>query len=143
MIPHTIIAEQDASYANVKRTVLRVRFDVDTLPSEGALRELVTDLFDNDFPTDYDECTIFGYMPEMDTDGPAYVMAEEKEGEVSFRTSPLVLVGTKWEEDMKMVYIVTEGEYSDYRIVAVSCHWKTPRRYATFLDKLAISGEQK
>jgi len=96
-LDYSIIEETDLSYEDKGDMVYRVQVKTDAMPSEAELKYLTNYLWQHD-GSQWDTLTIFLYLPEMNTDGMAYAVADfNSEKMTSFRVQPQSLEGTKWQ----------------------------------------------
>ncbi len=78
-IRYSILERKDTSYARVKRKVFRVQLNVQGVPSESQVRS-VSQKVHEDYGRGLDLFTVFSYLPNMDTQGVAFGIAEWKSG---------------------------------------------------------------
>lgn len=81
----------------MQRMVYRIVLDVNYLPTEEEMKKTAINIWENG-NKNWEEFTVFIYMPEQITDGPAFGIAEFNQIRlVSFISSESTLYGTKWE----------------------------------------------
>ena len=102
-LAYTIVAREDISFAGTPRMVYRVVFDVDQIPSEESIRQTSSNIWLNN-NTHWKEFTVFGFLPEMETDSVAYSVGEfTPDGLKEFRVQDSSLLETKWDEQPEIV----------------------------------------
>lgn len=101
-----ILKKENISFAGVQRMVYRIVLDVNSLPTEEEMKKTAINIWENG-NKNWEEFTVFIYMPEQITDGPAFGIAEFNQMRlISFISSESTLYGTKWE--IKKTKIETE-----------------------------------
>lgn len=94
-IKYTIYAKEDISFASDQRMVYRVQLDVEIVPEESELKIEAKKIW-NDGNKQWDEFTIFFYLPDMDKNGSAYGIGEfTSNGLKSFKSGLGRKAGTK------------------------------------------------
>lgn len=97
ILKYQIAKTQDISFMNIPKMVYRIMLDVDTIPKDIEMRNTATYLWQNG-NRNWDEFTVFLYLPYMNTESPAFGVAEfNKDGLVTFTKNEDALYGTKWE----------------------------------------------
>jgi len=95
-LTYTVVAREDISYADTPRMVYRVVFGIDQIPGEEDIRQTSIRIW-NDGNTHWKEFTVFGYLPEMETQSLAYSVAEfTPSGLKELGLQDTSLLGTKW-----------------------------------------------
>lgn len=81
----------------MQRMVYRIILDVNSLPTEDEMKKTAINIWENG-NKEWEEFTVFIYMPEQETNGPAFGIAEFNQMRLeSFISSKSTLYGTKWE----------------------------------------------
>jgi len=112
-----MIEKQDISYLNNPRMVNRIILDVNSLPTDKEMRNTAIYLWENG-NKNWNEFTVFIYLPEMNTRLTAYGIGEFNEnGLVKINTNENALFGTKWEikktkESVKQIPVAELKEYT-------------------------------
>jgi len=97
VLPFRIVARDDISYPGTQRMTFRVELDVQEIPSEPDMCDTALAIWQNG-NTQWDEFTVWLYLPGMDTGGFAYVTAEFRpSGLLEFTVLPEALYFTDWE----------------------------------------------
>jgi hypothetical protein len=97
ILRYNILKKEDISFAGVQRMVYRIILDVNYLPTEEEMKKTAINIWENG-NKNWEEFTVFIYMPGQITDGPAFGIAEFNQMRlVSFISSKSTLYGTKWE----------------------------------------------
>lgn len=92
-----ILKKEDISFAGVQRMVYRINLDVNSLPTDEEMKKTAISIWENGNKK-WKEFTVFMYMPEQITDGPAFGIAEFNQMQLtSFSSIESTLYGTKWE----------------------------------------------
>ena len=97
VLEYTIIEMEDTSYAGTSRMVYRVVIEVEEIPVAQELEKTALQIW-QEGNQDWEEFTVFMYLPDMDTKLVAYGVAEFRPpGLKEFRIQEAALYGTKWE----------------------------------------------
>lgn len=100
-IKYDVVMRQDISHALARRMAYRVLLQVKDMPTERAMRDLVQTIWKNG-NQNWDEFTVWLYLPDMDTNSLAYVTAEFRPtGLKEFSVSSAALYGTRWHKKPK------------------------------------------
>lgn len=98
LLNYELISKEDISYSNVSRMVHRIVLNVESIPSEEDIRRTVNNIWQSENKS-WNEFTVFGYLPEMNTDYAAYVVCEFKpSGLDMFHINEHSVYDTKWEK---------------------------------------------
>ena len=96
LLPYRVVEKQDLSYPGKSRMTYRVVFDVEKFPDKIVLKETANKVWQKS-GKGFDEFTVFGYLPEMDTENVAYVVANfTPKGLQEFKVNDISAYGTKW-----------------------------------------------
>ena len=96
ILKYQIAMQQDISFMNIPKMVYRIMLNVDSIPKDIEMRNTATFLWQNG-NRNWEEFTVFIYLPYMNTESPAFGVAEfNKEGLVMFTKNEVALFGTKW-----------------------------------------------
>lgn len=117
ILKYQIAKQQDISFMNIPKMVYRIMLDVDTIPKDIEMRNTATYLWQNG-NRNWDEFTVFLYLPYMNTESPAFGVAEfNKDGLVTFTKNEDALYGTKWEfKEKKEVKEIPDTRIKEYKI---------------------------
>lgn len=97
ILNYSIAKREDISFMNTPRMVYRIILDVNSLPSDEEMKNTAINIWGNG-NKNWKEFTAFLYLPEMNTEIPAYGVGEFNEGGlVRFNSNEYALIGTKWE----------------------------------------------
>ncbi|MDO9340606.1 MAG: hypothetical protein Q7T72_08790, partial [Bacteroidales bacterium] len=98
------------------RMVYRIILDVNSLPSDEEMKNTAINIWGNG-NKNWKEFTVFQYLPDMNTEIPAYGVGEfNEDGLVRFYNNEYALIGTKWEikkieEPIKEIPVAKLKEY--------------------------------
>ena len=108
ILKYSIVEKEDTSYLNTPRMVYRIILDVDKLPSDKEMEETAIAIWEKG-NKNWEEFTVFIYLPEMDIHSLAYGIGEfNQNGLTEFKKNEYALIETKWE--------VTETKIIENRI---------------------------
>jgi len=97
-LKYQIVKKEDVSYRTTARMVYRIMLDVRQLPTESAMKELAKSIWKKG-NTQWDEFTVFIYLPGMKTNSIAYGVGEFRPDRMKeFRIQNFALYGTKWQQ---------------------------------------------
>ena len=97
-LEYSIAETNDVSYAGTPRLVYRITLNVNDIPDQPRMRKTAVDIW-QDGNKKWSEFTVFMYLPEMNTNDLAYVVAEfSPSGMKEFRVLKEALYFTKWQE---------------------------------------------
>jgi len=95
-LPFVVVERTDVSIAGRERMNHRVILQVDRVPAEAEMRNTVHQVW-KESGQDYQEFTVFAYLPGLATNGPAFAVAEyTPSGLAKFLLNDTALYGTKW-----------------------------------------------
>jgi len=98
ILNYTIVKTKDISYAGTPRMVYRVVLDVEDFPLEVEIKRIARRIWENG-NKHWKEFTVFMYLPSMDSNGAAFVVAEFRpDGLKEFKVQMFALSRTKWEK---------------------------------------------
>lgn len=97
-LKYQIVKKEDVSYRGSARMVYRIVLDVRQIPSKLAMKEVAKSIWKKG-NTQWDEFTVFIYLPGMRTNSSAYGVGEFRPDRMlEFRTQDFALYGTKWKQ---------------------------------------------
>ena len=97
-LKYQIVKKEDVSYRGSSRMVYRIVLDVQQIPSESAMKEVAKSIWKNG-NTQWDEFTVFIYLPGMKTNSSAYGVGEFRPDKMlKFGIQDFALYGTKWKK---------------------------------------------
>ncbi len=101
VLEYMITETEDISYAGTPHMVYRVVVKVEEIPLKEELEKTAIEIWENG-NKEWNEFTVFMYLPDMDTGLVAYGVADFRpEGLKEFRIEEAALYGTKWESQKK------------------------------------------
>ena len=99
ILTYSVIQRENVSDLGTSKRVYRIIFQVEEIPSRESMSRTAESVWSNG-NANWDEFTIFGYLPGMDTGSAAYAVAEfQPSGMIDFRIQPVALLGTRWEKE--------------------------------------------
>lgn len=99
VLPYQVIVKKDISYIGKSRMVYRVLLNVESIPIESIIRNTAYKIWESS-QKKYDLLTIFMYLPKMDYNDVAYVVAEfDNSSIVKFEIQDYALSGTIWSKE--------------------------------------------
>ena len=113
-----IAKKEDISFMKIPRMVYRIILDVKSLPSVEEMKKTAFSIWGNG-NKNWKEFTVFIYLPEMNTESPAFGVGEFNEGGlVRFDKNEFALIGTKWEikKPVETVVEVPASKLKEYKI---------------------------
>lgn len=103
---YNIVEKEDVSYSNTPRMVYRIVLDVDSIPSDEAMRNTAISIWENG-NKQWSEFTTFFYLPETDTKSIAFGVGEfNKNGIVRFNKNEFSLSETKWDTKKTLAPVI-------------------------------------
>lgn len=118
ILKYNIAEKEDVSYLNTPRMVYRIILDVDKLPSDKEMKETAIAIWEKG-NKNWEEFTVFIYLPEMDIHFLAYGVGEFRQnGLLEFKKNKYALIETKWEvtETKTIENKIQSPEAKEYRI---------------------------
>ncbi len=118
ILEYSITEKQDVSYLNTPRMIYRIILDVDKLPSDKEMEETAIAIWEKG-NKNWEEFTVFIYLPEMDTKLLAYGVGEfSQTGLTEFKKNEYALIETKWEvtETKTIENRIQSSEAKEYKI---------------------------
>jgi len=118
ILKYSITEKQDISYLNNPRMAYRIILDVDKLPSDKEMKKTAIAIWEKG-NKNWEEFTVFMYLPEMDTKSLAYGVGEfNQTGLTEFKKNEYALIETKWEiTETKTIENKTQSpEAKEYKI---------------------------
>ena len=118
ILKYSVEEKQDVSYLNTPRMVYRIILDVDKLPSDKEMEETAIAIWEKG-NKNWEEFTVFIYLPEMDIHSLAYGVGEFRQnGLLEFKKNKYALIETKWEvtETKTIVNKIQSPEAKEYKI---------------------------
>jgi len=98
LLQYQIIKREDVSYQSTARMVYRIVLDVLQIPSESAMKAVAESIW-KEGNNQWDEFTVFIYLPGMNTNSIAYGIGEFRPSKMKeFRIQNFALYGTKWQQ---------------------------------------------
>ena len=116
----TVVADEDMSDGDRTRLGCRVVLHVKELPAQTRIEETARELW-IERESRWDDVTVYVYLPEMDTAGPAYAIADfTTTGLKTLRIQESALAGTRWQGTESAEDVWREGKRDprakEYRI---------------------------
>ena len=118
LLKYDIIEKKDISFAGNSRMVNRVLLNVTELQSEEVMKVTAREIWENG-NKNWDEFTVFMYLPEMDVEWVAYGIGEFRPtGLLEFRINESALYDTKWyvQKDKTQLDSVPKNEMKEYHV---------------------------
>ena len=118
ILKYSVEEKQDVSYLNTPRMVYRIILDVDKLPSDKEMEKTAIAIWEKG-NKNWEEFTVFIYLPEMDIHSLAYGVGEFRQnGLLEFKKNKYALIETKWEvTETKTIENRTQSpEAKEYKI---------------------------
>jgi len=93
----TIVEKEDTSLPGTPRMVFRIVVETEEIPTDKSLRNTAETIW-KDGNKNWKRFTVFIYLPEMNTGGIAYGVADfTPAGLKEFKIQEVALYGTKWQ----------------------------------------------
>ena len=118
ILKYSIVEKEDTSYLNTPRMVYRIILDVDRLPLDKEMEETAIAIWEKG-NKNWEEFTVFIYLPEMDIHSLAYGVGEFRQnGLLEFKKNKYALIETKWEvtETKTIENNIQSPEAKEYKI---------------------------
>ena len=118
ILKYSVEEKQDVSYLNTPRMVYRIILDVDKLPSDKEMEKTAIAIWEKG-NKNWEEFTVFIYLPEMDIHSLAYGVGEFRQnGLLEFKKNKYALIETKWEvtETKTIENRIQSPEAKEYKI---------------------------
>ena len=97
VLKYNVEEKEDVSYLNTPRMVYRIVLNVDKIPSDKEMEETAIAIWEKG-NKNWEEFTVFIYLPEMDIHSLAYGVGEFRQnGLLEFKKNKYALIETKWE----------------------------------------------